>query len=87
MKIETKFNVGDEAFFMNNNVLSSSEIKGITVNARVNNELTIKCYTTSGEIPESRLFVSKEELAASIADGTYNDRVNGTLNQPTDGCN
>ena len=87
MKFETKFNVGDEAFFMNNNHLSTSEIKGISVNIRAQKELVIKYYTSSGEIPENRLFGSKRELAESIADGTYNDRVNGTLNQPTDGCN
>lgn len=87
MEIKTKFNVGDTVFSMANNTLQTSEIKGLNVVARGQEAAVIKYYTIDGEIPESRLFGSKEDLANSIIDGTYNDRVNGKLNQPTDGCN
>ena len=77
MEINTKFNICDIVHGMANNKLFTTEIKGVHVHVQVENVITIKYFTAEGEIPEHRLFDTREELASTIMDGTYNDRVNG----------
>lgn len=77
MKIETKFNIGQEVFFMFNNKVRSEVIEKI----RVIIDLKNKCFSTtemhvwywlkpwSGDMDffsEDKLFTSKEELLASL---------------------
>ena len=77
MKIETKFDIGQEVFFMFNNKVRCEEIERIRVIAEHKNKYfatteTHACYwlkpwsNDSDFFSEEKLFVSKEELLASL---------------------
>lgn len=77
MKIETKFDIGQEVFFMFNNKVRCEEIEKIRVIAEPKNKCfatieTHVCYwlkpwSNDGDFfSEEELFASKEELLASL---------------------
>lgn len=77
MKIETKFDIGQEVFFMFNNKVRCEEIERIRVIVEQKNKCfatieTRTCYWVkpwSGDtdyFSEEKLFASKEELLASL---------------------
>jgi hypothetical protein len=69
MKIETKFNVGDEVWYMNNNLPSKRAVKAISI-FRTKNDVRIKYlwdeYSDKEYVVERLAFASKEELLASL---------------------
>ena len=77
MKIETKFDIGQEVFFMFNNKVRSEEIEKIRVIVDRKNKCfatteTHACYwlkswsNDTDFFSEEKLFASKEELLASL---------------------
>lgn len=77
MKIETKFDIGQEVFFMFNNKVRCEEIEKIRAMVEHKNKCfatteTRACYWLkpwSGDgdfFSEEKLFASKEELLASL---------------------
>lgn len=73
MEIATKFNIGDEVWFMNHNKCESSIVKGMKI-ASVNgdylgyvNHVSIDYSLEEvGIYPECALFPTKEELLNSL---------------------
>lgn len=69
MKIETRFNVGDAVWFMQNNKPDTSKVIAIKVEA--NRSITavhcvIDYYGVEESMYEKYLFATKEELIASL---------------------
>lgn len=70
MTIETKYNIGDEVWFILGNKARQGKILGITFN-KLGNSLICYYYNVSvgvshGSFNESDLFPTKEELLKSL---------------------
>ena len=72
MRIETKYAIGQEVWFMNRNKCESSVVKGMNI-ACVNgdylgyiNHVSIDYSLEVGIYPECSLFPTKEELLKSL---------------------
>ena len=73
MKIETKYNIGQEVWFMNRNKCESSVVKGMKITCVHGNYLgninhVSIDYSLEGVVvyPEYSLFPTKEELIKSL---------------------
>lgn len=70
MKIETKFSIGDTAFFMNENRVQIGEITRIEVTINSQRTSTVYYATDWNLCPHKRyrneIFPSKEELLKSL---------------------
>lgn len=90
MKIETKLNPGDTAYYLKDHSLHSAPIRAIQIRLAeedfdpisisgnvkdpfCKSTIGVFYYTCHGRIPEHRVYSSREELGAAIADGTYNN--------------
>lgn len=68
MEIKTKFNVGDEVFYMRDNRVQSGEVRGMEVYIH-RSEANVIVYVSPGDsrgYTEDFLFGSKEELLKSL---------------------
>jgi len=68
MTIETKFNVGDIAYFINNNKVCNLKIIHIEVHVVSNRASIINHFNDGVEIKKSdyEIYATKEELLASL---------------------
>lgn len=69
MKIETKYEIGQEVWFMHNNKPTCMPIKYIAINVHGIKQSTIQyVFQADGDIwlTEHKLFITKEELIASL---------------------
>ena len=70
MKIETKFNIGDEVFYMTGNKVKTGEVKSMTIKVYLNmfNEesMIILYQLIDSEVSENILFATKQELLDSL---------------------
>ena len=73
MKIVTKFDIGQEVWFMNHNKCESSTVKGMRINSVNGNFLGYINHVSIdynleevGIYPECNLFPTKEELLNSL---------------------
>ena len=65
MVIETKYNVGDDVWFMNKNQVFHRTIEGIVVNVSLG--IAITSYKLQNELfNESKLFETKQKLIESL---------------------
>ena len=66
MTIETKYNIGDEVWFMFNHKPTQGKILGLTVYSPTYYFYIVSILYTSGTIYEESLFPTKEELLKSL---------------------
>lgn len=67
MTVNTKFNIGDQVWYMSDNRPNESDITGFSISIDETKHLTIE-YTLhfNEKIGEQYLFSTKEELIASL---------------------
>lgn len=69
MGINTKFDVGDRVFFMNNNKVCETNIERITIITEEDNieiRYRVKVNYTYKSLPESKVFATKQELLNTL---------------------
>jgi hypothetical protein len=67
MTIETKYNIGDEVVYLNDNKIKEGTIRNISILVYIDNEITIQYKTSNGVyVYEQDLFPTKEELLKSL---------------------
>lgn len=72
MKLETKFNIGEEVFFLYENEIRKSSVSNIDIcigsndNIKITYELKLKEKLTCFNLNENKVFKSKEELIETI---------------------
>jgi hypothetical protein len=75
MKIETKYNINDKVFFLDGEIVMSSDIIEIIITVDIQNiiEVQYSCFHKYKEKPnyyfnlkESKVFKTKEQLLASL---------------------
>ena len=66
MKIETKYNIGDEVWFMFGGKPHKSKVLGIKVWSQDWYIYCVQQFQSSGDVLEELLFSTKEELLKSL---------------------
>ena len=71
MIVKTKFDIGDEAWLIDNNQIIHLDITRVIVSAEnpENSEVTYSLHYSDYEIPENLLFKTKKELLESFSYG------------------
>jgi hypothetical protein len=67
MKIETKYNIGDEVVYLSDNKIKEGNIRNFSILVYIDGTITIQYKTSNGVyVYEQDLFSTKEELLKSL---------------------